>query len=126
MKYNSTQLVCKIRKHRRSLSSMSSASASASTSVMPAESKPTTELSCAEIIARARALPTTASRAERDVLLSMLTRARLFAALVAKHGSHSRACAVLSEIASESAAAREREIAWISCPVPSRPVPQTN
>ncbi len=95
-------------------------SASASVSFMPAEFRSATDLSCAEIIARARALPTTASRVERDTLLSMLIRARAFDALVAKEGSEEAARAVLAEMATAAATARAREIASISCPLPTR------
>ena len=75
-------------------------------------------LSSSEVIARARALPATASRAERDGLLSLLLRARAFEALISKNGSEEAARAALAAMAVEAEAARAREIASISCPIP--------
>jgi len=76
-------------------------------------------LSSSEVIARARGLPATASRAERDGLLSLLLRARAFEALISKNGgSEEAARAALAAMAVEAEAARAREIASISCPIP--------
>jgi hypothetical protein len=71
-------------------------------------------------MARARALPVTASRSERDSLLTQLLRARSFEALVKKHnGSIQAAQAALDALASNAVTAREREIASISGPSPN-------
>ena len=77
-------------------------------------------LSSDEIIARARLLPATASRNVRDALLSQLRAARAFEALVAKEGSIEAAHAALAKNAVDADAIRNREIAWISGPSPSR------
>ena len=71
-------------------------------------------------MARARALPVTASRSERDSLLTQLLRARSFEALVKKHnGSIQAAQAALAALAMSAVTAREREIASISGPSPN-------
>jgi hypothetical protein len=78
----------------------------------------------AELIARIRALPSTTPPAERETLVDNFRRARSFEALVKTHGSEHAARAVLAEHAERAAAAREREIAFMLAPSPTRLPPR--